>query len=43
MKIRFGDEKISSSADSLDIIVALNEEIVDRHINCLKEDGVVLY
>ena len=42
IKIRFGNRDIKSPEDELDIIVALNEETIERHLADLKKDGILL-
>mgnify|MGYP006288499521 FL=1 len=42
IKIRFGNREIKSPEDKLDIIVALNEETIERHLAYLKKDGILL-
>ncbi len=42
MQIRFSDKAISSYAEKVDIIFALNEETVDIHEDSLKEEGIII-
>ena len=42
IKIRFGNEEITASAKELDLIVALNQESIDKHKENLKKDGIIL-
>lgn len=39
-QIRFSDKEISSPRRGLDVIFALNEETLERHLDRLNEDGV---
>jgi len=41
-QIRFGNETIDSHEDSLDGIIALDQETVNNHVNRLKNDGFVI-
>ncbi len=41
-QIRFSNEKVKSHCDKLDVIIALNKDTIDFHIERLNEDGVVL-
>lgn len=40
--IRMGTEKLSAPLDAVDILVALNAETIDLHLNQLTENGIVL-
>ena len=42
IKIRFSDSEIKSPKDKLDLIIALNEETIDKHLIDLKDEGVLL-
>lgn len=39
-QIRFSDKEISSPRKALDVIFALNEETLERHLDRLKDDGL---
>lgn len=41
-QIRFGNEAIDSHEDTLDGIIALDQETVNNHVNRLKSDGFVI-
>ena len=41
-QIRFGDKPIYSHEESLDLILALDENTVDFHKNRLKNDGIII-
>ncbi len=41
-RIRFADQEISSHQDSLDVILALNDETITIHIKNLKDNGVII-
>lgn len=43
MQIRFGPDKITGPRESVDLLIALNEEGVKVHYSRLKEDGHVLF
>lgn len=42
IKIRFGDENITSHYEELDVIVALDKNTADFHIKNLKEEGIII-
>ena len=42
-RIRFGDEEIRGPQEEIDLLVALNEETITRHVEKLAKDGAVLY
>jgi 2-oxoglutarate ferredoxin oxidoreductase subunit alpha len=42
IQIRFGDEKITSHAPELDVIVALDKSTVEYHIGRLQSKGIVI-
>ena len=42
IKVRFGNEEITASSKKLDLIVALNQETIDKHQEDLKEEGKIL-
>lgn len=42
MQIRFSDKPISTYAEKVDIIFALNDETVSVHENKLKENGIII-
>lgn len=42
IQVRFGGKKITSHRDSLDVIIALNNETIDIHYQRLVESGIVL-
>ena len=43
MSIRIGDEKITSSEEAIDLLIALNSESIEIHGPELKKDGVILF
>jgi 2-oxoglutarate ferredoxin oxidoreductase subunit alpha len=43
MSIRIGDEKITSSEDEIDLLIALNAESIKIHEKDMKEKGYILY
>lgn len=43
MSIRIGDEKITSSEEEIDLLIALNAESIKIHENDIKEKGFILY
>ncbi|MCK5539589.1 MAG: 2-oxoacid:acceptor oxidoreductase subunit alpha [Deltaproteobacteria bacterium] len=40
MRIRFGDQPLTATVSSIDYLLALNEESLERHLPGLKNDGV---
>lgn len=42
IQIRFGDEEITSHVSVLDVIVALDKDTVDYHINRLQSKGILI-
>ena len=42
IKIRFADKKINGPKDEVDMIIALNEETINKHSNSLNEKGLIL-
>ena len=43
LRIRMSPEKVRNQGEHLNILVALNRETYDRHIDELEPDGIVLY
>ncbi|MGM0380042.1 MAG: 2-oxoacid:acceptor oxidoreductase subunit alpha [Bacillota bacterium] len=43
MKIRFGDEEITSGSNDIDILIALNKVSVTKHKDQLKDNGIIFY
>ncbi len=41
-QLRFSDDKLYSHSDNLDVIIALNQDTLDLHIDRLNENGVIL-
>ena len=41
-QIRFGDEEISSHYSVLDVIIALDKNTVDSHLDRLQENGILI-
>lgn len=42
IKIRFSDEEVKGPKDDLDLIIALNEETIENHLDNLKDGGILL-
>ena len=43
MSIRFGSEPIQAPKEEIDILVALNDESIEKHQHKVHEDGFILY
>lgn len=43
MSIRISDEKITSSENKIDILIAMNEFSIKKHKDNLKENGIILF
>lgn len=42
-KIRVSDKKVEGQSESLDYIIALDQETIDKHLDSLKDSGIVLF
>ncbi|MGM0437410.1 MAG: 2-oxoacid:acceptor oxidoreductase subunit alpha [Bacillota bacterium] len=42
IKIRFSDSEVKGPKDKLDLIIALNEETIENHLDNLKDEGILL-
>lgn len=41
--VRVSEQDINSHSDELDILIALNKETIDKHINQIKKEGYLIY
>ena len=41
--IRAGEEKVYSHRDKVDVVIALNEDAIEKHKDSLKEETIVIY
>lgn len=42
VQIRFSQQEVTTHCNEIDAMIALNDEVVNFHINNLKEDGVII-
>lgn len=43
LKVRIGEEKVLNHGDKLDVLVALNQDSIERHAGEVNEGGVVIF
>lgn len=41
-QVRFGDEAIYTHTTTIDLIIALDKDTIDTHLNNLKDDGIII-
>ncbi len=41
-QVRFGDEPIYTHTTTIDLIIALDKDTIDTHLNNLKDDGIII-
>ncbi|MBK9143519.1 MAG: 2-oxoacid:acceptor oxidoreductase subunit alpha [Candidatus Melainabacteria bacterium] len=43
LRVRIGDEKVYNHGDKLDVVIALNQDSIERHAREVDEGGVVIF